>query len=64
MYQIKELLSRIIDRCRLDVAIVKELEEQASRIKILEENRKAKDATISHLTQELAQIKLMLRKKV
>ena len=64
MDNIKDLLSRLGLMCRLEYAIVKELEDQAARIKALEENRKLKDATILKLQQEIGEMKLILRKKV
>lgn len=64
MQTIKDLLSRLSMMCRLEVAIVKEIESQDSRIKILEENRKVKDQTILNLQKEVAELKLMLRKQV
>lgn len=64
MDNIKDLLSRLGLLCRLEYAIVKELEDQNTRIKALEENRKLKDATILKLQQEIGEMKLILRKKV
>lgn len=62
--QIKDLLTRIVDHCRLEVAIVKELEEIQNRLYALEENRKVKDKSIEMLQKDVSSIKLMLRKKV
>lgn len=64
MQIIKDLLSRLTMFCRLEVAMVKEIESQDSRIRVLEENRKAKDQTILMLQKEVAELKLMLRKQV
>lgn len=64
MDNIKDLLSRLGLLCRLEYAIVKELEDLSSRIKALEENRKLKDAAILKMQQELGELKLILRKKV
>lgn len=63
MQTIKELISQVTLFVRTLHAIAAELEEQASRIKALEENRKIKDAEISRLRQELAMLKLTLRRK-
>lgn len=64
MDNIKDLLSRLTMMCRLEVAIVKELETQSARIKALEENRKLKDATILRLEKKVSDLELMLRTKV
>lgn len=61
---IKELLSGAVLFVRTLQAMCAELEDQDRRIKALEENRKVKDKTISTLMQEVATLKLMLRKKV
>ena len=61
---IKELISGAVLFVRTLQAMCAELEEQDRRIKALEENRKMKDKTISNLMQEVAMLKLQLRKKV
>lgn len=63
METIKELLSQVTLFVRTLHAIAMELEEQDKRIKALEENRKMKDKTISNLTQEVATLKLLARRK-
>lgn len=64
MDQIHELLNRVVDQCRLQVAIVKELEDQRRRIRALEENRKQKDLAITNLTKQVQNLTLMQRKNV
>lgn len=64
MEQIKDLLARIVDHCRLEVAIVKELEEIQHRLYALEENRKVKDKSIELIQKDVSSIKLLMRKKV
>ena len=64
METIKEMISGCVLFVRTLQAIAAELEEQSRRIKALEENRKQKDAAISKLTQEVATLRLLIRKKV
>lgn len=61
MKTIKDMLSRLAMMCRLEVAIVSELEKQDSRIKALEENRKIKDQTILEQQKRIQQLELILR---
>ena len=63
MQLIKELVSQVTLFTRTINALALELEKQASRISILEENRKIKDATITKLEKEVAMLKLLIRKK-
>lgn len=63
MDTIKELISQVTLFVRTLHAMAMELEEQDKRIKALEENRKMKDKTISNLTQEVATLKLLARRK-
>lgn len=64
MDNIKDLLSRVMLFCRLEVAIVKELEKLDSRVKTLEEHRKMKDAEILRLNKKVSDLELILRSKV
>lgn len=64
MDNIKDLLSRVTLFCRLEVAIVKELENLSARCAALEENRKMKDATILKLEKKVSDLELMLRSNV
>lgn len=61
MEQIRDLLGRVKLFCRLEVAIVKQLEEYERRIYKLEENRKVKDAAIAQLQKDVSQLTLILR---
>ena len=63
METIKELISQVTLFVRTLHAMASELEEQSKRIKTLEENRKLKDAEIARLRQELAMLKMTLRRK-
>ena len=63
MDTIKDMLSRLALMCRLEVAIVSELEKLGSRVTALEENRKLKDAAIKQLTTEVQELRLMLRQQ-
>lgn len=64
MNNIKDLLSRLTMMCRLEKAIVEELERINSRLYALEENRKLKDGAIAAINKDLGEIKLTLRQRV
>lgn len=64
MNNIKDLLSRLTMMCRLEKAIVDELERINSRLYALEENRKLKDGAIAAINKDLGEIKLTLRQRV
>lgn len=61
---IRDMLARLGLMCRLESAIVAELERLNIRIYALEENRKLKDAAIARLNKEVGDLKLELRGKV
>lgn len=62
MKTIKDMLSRLALFCRLEMAIVSELEEINKRLYKLEANREVKDAAIKQHTTQLQEHDLMLRK--
>lgn len=62
MKTIKDMLSRLALFCRLEIAMVSELEELNERVASLEANRKVKDATILEHTKQLQEHALILRK--
>lgn len=64
MQNIKDLLSRLSMMCRLEAAIVAELESINQRLYALEENRKIKDGAILELRKDLGEVKLSLRHKI
>lgn len=64
MEQIKDLLGRIMTHCRLEVAIVKYLEELEQRVYALEQKQKLDNAAISRNTKEVTDVKTILRQKV
>lgn len=64
MKNIKDLLSRLSMMCRLEAAIVAELETINNRLYALEENRKLKDASILEIKKDLGEVKLTLRQRV
>lgn len=64
MKNIKDLLSRLSLMCRLEAAIVAELESINQRLYALEENRKLKDAAIIDIKKDLGEVKLTLRQKI
>ena len=64
MKNVRELLARLGLLCRLESAIVEELESINARLYALEENRKLKDVSILDLKREVGEIKLSLRQKV
>lgn len=64
MKNIRDLLARLGLLCRLETAIVDELDRLNVRVYALEENRKLKDAAITTLTKEVQALRLELRGKV
>lgn len=64
MKNVRDLLSRLGLLCRLESAIVDELEHHDSRLYALEENRKQKDAAILALQKEVQDLRLVIRGKV
>ena len=64
MKNIRDLLARLGLLCRLEAAIVDELDRLNVRVYALEENRKLKDAAITRLTKEVQDLRLELRGKV
>lgn len=64
MKNIRDLLSRFGLLCRLETAIVDELDRLNSRVYALEENRKLKDASILELQKEIGVLRAELRGKV
>ena len=63
MKTIKDMLSRVALFCRLEVAIVAELEKLSQRVYALEEQLKLKDAAIRHLREQLQNHDLVLRQR-
>lgn len=61
---IRDLLGQLSLRCRLDAAMVEEMEDHSGRIYKLEENRKQKDAAILQMQQDIRQLRLALGQKV
>lgn len=64
MKNVRELLARLGLLCRLESAIVDELERHDSRLYALEENRKLKDAEILRLNRELQDLRMTVNGKV
>ena len=64
MQTIKEMISQSYWFTRTLYAMAAKLEEQDKRIKVLEENRKLKDAAILSLEQKVAMLKILDRKPV
>lgn len=62
MQTIKEMISQSYWFTRTLYAMAAKLEEQDKRIKVLEENRKLKDAAILSLEQKVAMLKILDRK--
>lgn len=62
MKTIKDMLSRVALFCRLESAIVSELEEINKRLYKLEANREIKDAELKRHTTQLQNHDIMLRK--
>lgn len=61
---IRDLLARLGLLCRLESAIVDELERHGTRLYALEENRKLKDADILDMKKELQDLRAEVRGKV
>lgn len=64
MEHIKDLLSRIMTHCRLEVAIVKYLEELEQRVYSLEQKQKIDNTAVLRNSKEIGDIKTILRQKV
>ena len=64
METIKEMIAGVKFFGKTLFAMALELENQDKRIRVLEENRKQKDAAILDLQKKLAMVKLLDRKKV
>lgn len=64
MAKIRDLLARLGLLCRLEGAIIDELEALNRRVYVLEENRKLKDASLLDLKKEVQDLKAELRGKV
>lgn len=61
---IRDLLGQLSLRCRLDSAMVEEMENHSGRLYKLEENRKQKDAAILQMQEDIRQLRLAIGKKV
>lgn len=64
MKNLRDLVSRLGLLCRLETAIVDELERLNTRVYALEENRKLKDAALLELKKEVQNLRAELRGKV
>lgn len=63
MKNIKDMLSRLVLMCRLETAIVEELENLNKRVYALEQDLKLRTGTIRALETEVASLKLSIRNK-
>lgn len=64
MNNIKDLLSRLTLLCRLERAIVDELDTLSQRVYGLEEKAKLRDASILELKKDVGELKLQVRREV
>lgn len=64
MKNLRDLISRLGLLCRLESAIVEELERHESRLYALEENRKLKEAELLRLGREVQDLRLVVHGKV
>ena len=64
MKNLRDLISRLGLLCRLESAIVEELERHESRLYALEENRKLKDAELLRLGREVQDLRMVVKGKV
>lgn len=61
MKNVRDLLARLSLLCRLEAAIVDELDRLNERVYALEENRKLKDASIVQIHKDIGEMKMILR---
>lgn len=61
---LKSLMGQFAAFCRLEAAIVEELEEQHSDVYALKEHTKKDQAAIRALDERLAKVEIILRQKV
>lgn len=64
MKNLRDLISRLGLLCRLESAIVDELERHEARLYALEENRKHKDAELLRLVREVQDLRMAVYGKV
>lgn len=64
MKNLRDLISRLGLLCRLESAIVEELERHESRLYALEENRKLKDAELLRVGREVQDLRMVVQGKV
>lgn len=64
MNNIKDLLSRLMLLCRLERAIVDELDTINKRLYALEEKAKLRDTSIIDLKKDVGELKLQARREV
>lgn len=64
MNNIKDLLSRLMLLCRLERAIVDELDTLSQRVYALEEKAKLRDTSILDLKKDVGELKLQVRREV
>ena len=61
---LRDLLGVVAGYCRLEAAIVEELEQQSKTIFALKEKEKLHDATIKELMQSVGKLQLQVGSKV
>lgn len=64
MKNLRDLISRLGLLCRLESAIVEELERHESRLYALDENRKLKDAELLRVGREVQDLRMVVQGKV
>lgn len=64
MENVKDILSRVLTQCRLEVAIVHKLDEHDAKLKVLDDDRKMKAGTIKALQKEVADLRIVVNELV
>lgn len=60
---IKDILSELKLRCRLEVALAEELERQNKEIVLLKQHREMDHQSLLTVTKEIANLRMMLRQQ-
>ena len=60
MENVKDILSRVLSQCRLEVAIVHKLDEHDAKIKVLDDDRKMKAGSIKALQKEVTDLRIVV----
>lgn len=64
MENVKDILSRVLTHCRLEVAIVHKLDEHDAKIKVLDDDRKMRAGTIKSLQKDVSDLRMVVNELV